>query len=828
MGGSMSRKIFMMLTVILLMNSVFAGDLDSLIEQKINKIINQMTLKEKVAMLGGDTTSFDSKPLPRLGIPVLRMTDGPNGVRWGKSTAFPVGVCIAATWDTSLIYQLGQALGRETKAQGRNVLLGPCVNIHRDPRAGRNFESYGEDPYLAASTAVAFIKGLQSENVIATTKHFACNNQEFERSSMDSRVDERTLHEIYLPAFKAAVQEGHTWAIMSSYNRLNGQYASSNTWLLQNLLKDTWGFKGFVMSDWGAVHSVVPTMYAGLDIEMPNGRYMSVENVIQAIHEGRMKITKVDDKIRRMLRAIFAMGLFENEIPAGGALHSDENIKVAYDVAAGGMVLLKNEGNLLPFTKEKIKSLAVIGPNAGILRTGGGGSSRVEPINPTSPDKALTQKAGGISITYSPGMIVDSDLKPIPEEYLQTPCGKSGLLGEYFNNAEFSGDSVEKRIDKTLNYNWGPKGPDHFKINYFSIRWTGKLTVPESGKYLLGTTSDDGTRLYIDGEMVVDNWGDHAMGTRVATVDLKKDKPAEIRIDFYEHGGDAGVILQWQKVGKPPLDEAVKLAQEADAVVLFVGFTDRDESEGFDRNSNALSDEQVALIKKIKAANKNLAVVLNSGAGILMNDWAADAPAIVQAWYPGEEGGNAIADILLGNVNPSGKLVTTFFNKETDLPTINNYPGEDDELNYEEGIFVGYRHYDKNNIAPLFPFGHGLSYTNFEYGDLKLTKTVHPNEAVTVSLKVKNTGPVNGAEVVQLYLGDNQASVIRPVKELKSYAKVFLKAGEEKEVALNLSHDAMKFWDVCTDSWKAEPGKFTIFVGSSSRDIRLRGNFILK
>lgn len=824
----MLKTVTIILFVTLALSSFTAATPDLLIEKKIDDIINQMTLEEKAAMLGGDTSSFDSKPLPRLGIPVLRMTDGPNGVRWGQSTAFPVGVCIAATWDTSLIYKLGQALGRETKVKGRNVLLGPCVNIHRDPRAGRNFESYGEDPYLAARIAVAFIKGLQSENVIATTKHFACNNQEFERNSMDSRVDERTLHEIYLPAFKAAVQEGHTWAIMSSYNRLNGQYASSNTWLLQNLLKDTWGFKGFVMSDWGAVHSVIPTMYAGLDIEMPKGHYMSVENVTQAIQNGNMKITKVDEKIRRMLRAMFAMGLFESEIPAGGALHSDENIKVAYDVAAGGMVLLKNEDNLLPFRKQKVKRLAVIGPNAGILRTGGGGSSRVEPIAPTSPADALKAKANGIEITYSPGMIVDSDLKPIPEEYLQTPCGKPGLLGEYFDNAEFSGNPVEKRIDKNLNYSWGTKGPDHFRIDYFSIRWSGQLIAPESGKYILGTTSDDGTRLYINGKMVIDNWGDHAMGTRVQTVELKKNKPVDIMLEFYEHGGDAGVILQWQKVGKSPLIEAVNLAQEADAVALFVGFTDRDESEGFDRSSNALSDEQVTLIKKIKVVNKNLAVVLSSGAGILMNEWVDEAPAIVQAWYPGEEGGNAIADILLGNVNPSGKLVTTFFNQETDLPTINNYPGEDDELNYEEGIFVGYRHYDKHNITPLFPFGHGLSYTTFQYSDLKLAKTVAPNAAVEVTLKVKNTGSYDGSEVVQLYLSDDEASVIRPIKELKSHIKVFLKAGEEKELTLNLPPDAMKFWNVCTNSWKAESGNFTILVGSSSRDIRLKGSFALK
>jgi len=799
------------------------------IEKKIDQIISQMTLKEKAAMLSGDTTGFDSKPLPRLDIPVLRMTDGPNGVRWQESTAFPVGVCMAATWDTSLIYSLGQALGRETKAKNRNVLLGPCINIHRDPRAGRNFESFGEDPYLTSRIAVSYIRGLQSEKVIATTKHFACNNQEFERNSMDSKVDERTLHEIYLPAFKAAVQEGHTWAIMSSYNRLNGHYTSSNTWLLQNLLKESWGFQGFVMSDWGAVHSVVPTLYAGMDIEMPTAKYLNEKNVIQAIQHGRMKESKIDEKIRRLLRAMFAMNYFEQEIPSGGDLHSPQNIQTAYDVAAGGVVLLKNEHNFLPLSEKKIKTLAVIGPNAGTLRTGGGGSSHVTPINPISPVEALKEKATGMEIKFSPGMIIDSDMQPVPSECLQTHDGRAGLSGEYFKNAEFKGDAAEIRIDQTIDFNWHQGGPENFTNNYFSIRWNGKLIAPETGNYLIGTTSDDGSRLYLNDEMIVDNWGNHAMSTKLSTVYLEKGKAADLKIEYYEHGGDAGIKLQWQKVEQSPLEEAVQLAKKCDAAILFMGFSERYETEGADRISNALPKEQVDIIKKVKAANDNIVVVLNSGAGILMSDWVDDASALLQAWYPGEEGGNAIADILLGNINPSGKLVTTFFKNDDDLPTFNNYPGKNDELNYAEGIFVGYRHYDKYDIAPLFPFGHGLSYTDFQYSNLKISsKSITHTDSLTLNLTIKNIGQTDGAEVVQLYLQDHKSSVPRPVKELKSFTKVFLKAGEEKTVKLLLLPDAMKFWDVCSDSWKAEPGKFTVMVGSSSRDIRLKKSFKLK
>jgi len=825
----MHNLISVLLITILMFSGIFAAELDADTEKQITKIINRMTLEEKANMLGGDTTAFDSKPLVRLGIPALRMTDGPNGVRWGKSTAFPVGVCIAATWDTSLVYQLAQALGRETKAQGRNVLLGPCVNIHRDAHAGRNFESYGEDPYLAARIAVAFIKGLQSEKVIATTKHFACNNQEFERMSMDSKIDERTIREIYFPAFKAAVQEGKTWSIMSAYNRLNGHYASSNTWLLNTVLKEEWGFKGFVMSDWGAVHSIVPTMYAGLDIEMPNGKYMNTKNVVQAIYAGRMKESKVDEKVRRMLRAMFAMNLLEQEIPEGAELHTPAHLTLAKKVAESGIVLLKNDGDLLPLTSVRYKSIAVIGPNASILRTGGGGSSKIDPIEAKSPLVALQEKAKDIKISHAPGMLVPGDLKPVPSQFLETNDGLAGLRGEYFDNSEFDGEPVEIRVDKNIDYYWGNKGPIKNKPDYFSIRWAGKLKAPETGKYIMATTSDDGSRLYVNGSLVIDNWGDHAMETQTATLDLVADSWVDIRLEFYEHGGDAGIRLQWQKLTDSLLEKAVQIARESDAAVMFMGFSDRDESEGHDRESNAFSDEQIELIEKVTAVNKNVVVVFNSGAGVQMSNWENQVPAIVESWYPGEQGGNAIADILLGNINPSGKLVTTFFRDEKDCPTFTNYPGEDDELHYEEGLFVGYRHYDKMDIDPLFPFGHGLSYTDFEYSDLKISsRTVRQGEFVNIKLKIKNTGNRAGAEVVQLYLQDNKSSVERPEQELKSFSKVFLKPGEEELVTLKISPDAMKYWDIETASWKAEAGKFTVLLGASSRDIRLKGQFTLK
>ncbi len=825
----MNRSLLTLLLIFVSFSGIHAYDLDPKIEQKIDTIISQMTLDEKADMLGGDSTDFDSKPLQRLGIPALRMTDGPNGVRWGKATSFPVGVCMAATWDTTLVYELGRVLAKETKAQGRNVLLGPCVNIHRDPHAGRNFESYGEDPYLAARTAVSWVRGLQSEQVIATTKHFAVNNQEFERNSMDSRVDERVLREIYFPAFKAAVQEGNTWSIMSSYNRVNGQYASSNTWLLNHVLKDEWGFAGFVMSDWGAVHSVVPTMYAGLDIEMPNGKYMSRENVIEAINEGRMKESKVDEKVRRMLRSMFAMNLFENEVPPGGAVHTSEHLDLARRVAEAGIVLLKNEDQILPIDTGKLTSIAVLGPNAGILRTGGGGSSKIDPIEATSPFEAIKAAAPELDIKYSPGMFIPGDLTLVPSEFLTSAKGQSGLDAKYYDNADFKGKPVKQKVDTQIDFDWGRNGPEAVGNDNFSIEWSGKLEVPVSGKYYLGTHSDDGSRVYINDKLVVDNWGDHAMTTQVGMVELSSQAPVDIRVTFYEHGGDAGVKLLWQLVKSAPLEQAVTLARSADIALLFLGFSDRYESEGFDRKSNALPPEQLELIDKVCGVNDKVVVVLNTGAGILMSDWESKVDAVLEFWYPGEQGGFAISNLLFGKVNPSGKLITTFFKQYRDTPTHKNYPGEDDILNYEEGLFVGYRHYDKMNIEPQYAFGHGLSYTTFEYSSLKLSaRRVKAGESIQATLDIKNTGEMEGAEVVQLYLNDAKSSVIRPKKELKGFSKVLLRPGETKTVTMTLKPEDLKFWDKATGEWKAEPGKFNVLVGASSRDIRLHKSFKLK
>lgn len=830
----MKLKFWMLLTAVLvIILSVYAEtplylDKSAPIEKRVEDLITRMTLEEKALMISGDTTHFDSRPNERLGIPALRMTDGPLGVRWGESVAFPAGVCLAATWNPDLVYEYGKAVAQETKAKGRNVILGPCVNIHRTPFAGRNFESYGEDPFLASAITSSFVKGVQSENVIATVKHYACNNQEFERHSIDAKVDERTLHEIYFPAYKAAV-DAECWAVMAAYNRINGHYACSNVYLLNNILRDEWGFKGFVMSDWGAVHSVVPTLYAGMDIEMPTDRYLTLENTVKAIREGRMKETKLDAKVRGMLLAMMETGIFDGKLDEG-ATDTPEHRDLALEIARQGFVLLKNENHVLPFTSDKIKSIAVIGPHANVARTGGGGSSHVTPTRSISPLQGLQDRGGNqFELRFSQGLYMDMEYPAVPSSALRTLDGKNGLKGDYYSELGWNGEPTISRVDTTLNFFWDNASPKGIPDNHYSVRWTGQLIAPETSTYTLALTSDDGSRLYVNGELVIDNWGQHGMVTQTGRVDLREGEPASIRIDYYEESGQAGLRFGWKKSSADPVDAAVETARNADAALVFVGSTAQVETEGRDRETLGLPDGHAELVQKISSVNPKTVVVLTAGASVTMKDWIDDVAGLILNWFPGQEGGYAIADLVYGNVNPSGKLVTTFFKEWQDCPAFGNYPGENDAETYEEGIFVGYRGLDNKEIEPQFAFGHGLSYTTFEYSGMHCSGYIaKPGEPVTVSFDVKNTGNRAGAEIAQVYVGDVEASVPRPMKELKAFKRIVLNAGETKTIELTLDPKELAFWDFCTRDWKIEPGQFKIYVGSSSSDIRLTGEFTLQ
>ncbi len=819
---------FVGLISFLLTSLVSAAELQN--EAKIEDLLKRMTLEEKITLIAGN--DMETHPIKRLGIPSIKMADGPVGVREGNSTCFPSSIAMASSWDTDLVNKIAWALAREIKAKGRNMLLAPCININRVPLGGRNFESFGEDPYLASRLAVSYVRGLQDQDVIATPKHYACNNQEWERDSIDVKVDERTLREIYLPAFEAAVKEGGAWSIMAAYNKVNGFHCTENDYLLNNILKKEWGFKGFVVSDWGATHSAVNAAKFGLDLEMPQGNYFNQE-LRSAVEGGEVKESIVDDKVRRILRAMFLCGLFgPKSDPDKGAINTPEHKEIALQAAREGIVLMKNERNLLPIKINQIKSIAIIGPNAAINRFGGGGSSEVTPSYSVSPLEALQNKIKDKAvINYSLGCSLDGELSPIASSVLFTTYDNkkiNGLLGEYFNNQDLQGEPILRRVDKQINFDWGSSSPgEGVALDSFSVRWTGKLVPPSSGEYELSIMSDDGVRLYFDGRLLIDSWRDQASEIKNATVTLEAGKGYDLRIEYYENWGAAVIVLGW---GKPRelLTDAVDAAKKSDVVIIYAGLSKKFEGEGFDREDLNLPDAQNELIKKISEINKNTIVVLNTGAPVLMNEWIDKVPAVVEAWYPGQEGGNAIADVLLGDFNPSGKLPVTFPLRWEDCAAHPTYPGRDSRTYYSEGIFVGYRHFEKKNIKALFPFGHGLSYTFFQYSNIKITPSVVANhDVIEVSFDLKNTGSREGAEVVQLYIRDVESSVERPLKELKGFQRVNLKPKETRKINFTFDKKALSFYDINKKDWVAEPGEFEVLIGSSSQDIRLKGKFTL-
>jgi beta-glucosidase len=798
------------------------------VENRIDKLLQQMTLEEKITMLGGDETGFNGSGIARLGIPPIRMTDGPVGVRNEESTAFPVSVNMAASWDTELIYRYGIALAEETKAKGKNCILGPCVGIHRFPLNGRNFESFGEDPYLSARMAVPFIKGVQSRNVIATVKHYACNDQEWERNNTDSIVDERTLREIHLPAFEYAVKEACVLAVMSSYNLINGHHASENKPLLIDILKNDWGFEGIVMSDWVSVYSAVEAANNGLDVEMPQPKWFG-KKLLAAVQEGKVSEEVINDKVRRHLRVRIAAGIFENPNPTPdeSVIRSDSHKKLALEMARESIILLKND-KILPLSQDKIKTIALIGPSAKIARTGGGGSSKVKPWHTVSPYDGLTQLLGEkVKVEYSEGVRIGSfRAVRIPSQYIKTPDGKAnGFFGEYFNTQKLEGQPAFTRVDDNINFDYKLGSPDpKIDTDNYSIRWTAKFTAPQTRKYYFSVSSDDGSKLYIDGKLMIDNWQDHGERAMTCEIDMEAGKTYDMKIEFYENAGDAVIRLGWKDLTdnspEPTIEQAVEVAKKADAAIICVGNMDINESEGSDVEDFRMFGGQDELVQAVAKANPNTVVVVYGGVPVLMKHWLGDAKAVIAALYPGQEGGTALAEILLGKINPSGKLPFSYIQEKSESPAFKEYKDPGLKVHYSEGVFVGYRYYEKNNIKPLFAFGHGLSYTTFEYEGLKISadKTGH-----TVSVNVKNTGSVAGQEIVQLYVNPKKCPIERPIKELKGFAKVDLAPGQTKTVDIKLDQRAFQFYHPDKKQWTTKPGQFEIMIGSSSRDIKLQG-----
>lgn len=807
-------------------------------EDRINALLDAMTLEEQIALLAG-ANFWTTTPIERLGIPAVKVTDGPNGARGGgtliggvPAASFPVAISLAATWNTSLVEQIGQALAEEAQSKGARVLLAPTVNIHRSTLNGRNFECYSEDPYLAARLAVAYITGVQSKGVSATVKHYVGNESEFERNTISSEIDERTLREIYLPPFEAAVKAANVWAIMAAYNKVNGTFASEHPQLLIDILRQEWGFDGIVMSDWFATHTTVEAQNAGLDLEMPGPTKHRGEQLVAAVRRGEVSPESVKESARRMLRLIARVGAFEDpSIPDEQAIDRPEHRALIHQAGAEGIVLLKN-ADVLPLAKQALKTIAIIGPNARTAQIMGGGSAQVNAHYRVSPfDGIAAQTGDGIQLSYDLGAT----------NYKLLPLLRSELAIEYFNNRELSGEATFRALASEAEFMWFNEVGPGIDPNSFSARFTTRFTPEESGEYQFSLVSAGLSRLFVDGQLVVDNWsnwqqGDSYFGSgsaeMIGTRNLQAGQSCDLVIEFaYQAAGPLGMRAIRAGVTRPladdAIDKAVQAAAAADVALLFVGLNGEWDTEGQDRPDMNLPGRQDELIARVAAANPRTIVVLQSGAPVTM-PWLNAVAGVLQAWYPGQEAGNAIASVLFGDANPSGKLPQTFPARLEDNPAYLNYPGENGRVRYGEGLFVGYRYYEKKRIAPLFPFGFGLSYTSFAYANLRLSPdSLGPDEQLTISVDVTNTGSRAGQEIVQLYVRDPHASRARPEKELKGFAKVHLEPGATTTVSLSLDRTALAYWDDSRHAWVAEAGTFEALVGGSSQDIHARAEFRL-
>ena len=810
----------------------------------IDQLIAELTLEEKISMLAG-VDMWHSQAIERLGIPALKVTDGPNGARGiggvrGKSSAsFPVGAAMGATWNVDLIERVGQALAEETRSKGAHILLGPTVNMHRSPLGGRNFESFSEDPYLAQRMAVNYISGLQKQGVGACVKHYLCNDQEYDRYFLSSDVTERALREIYMLPFEGAILEAGSWSVMSSYNRINGTWASEHDRLLLDVLKEEWAFDGLVISDWYGTYSpeVVP---GGLDLEMPGpARWMSKAHVKKAIQEGKLGIDQIDDKVRRLLLALQRTGAFDNPSTEEQAVDKPDHRNLIRGVGTEAIVLLKNEGGLLPLDLPAGGRLAVIGANAKVTQFQGGGSSQVKPHYVVSPLDAIKARASGkFVVDYAEGAPMHRNPPALTAANLRSRDGKQGvLLAEFFGSLDLSGEPIYVDHIDTSGFGMFGQIADDFDPTHFSARLSGSFHVSESGQYLFsfGVVGRTG-RLSINDELIANlSLNEETLGSvpeyqsHTFEMQLEAGREYTLRMEYVTLPE-----IQWRAMTlgaewleRPdPVDEAVELARTADRVVIVAGLTNEWEAEGADRVNMRLPNRQDELIEKVAGVNSNVVVVLNLGSPVEM-PWLDQVSGVLHMWYLGQETGNALADVLFGDVSPSGKLPTTFPRRLEDNPSYLNFPGENGHVNYGEGLFIGYRYYEKKNIEPLFPFGFGLSYTQFKYHSLSMPASAQLGETVRVSCEVQNTGSMAGKEVIQLYVRDLESSLVRPLKELKAFAKIDLKPGESKKVEFSLDRRAFSYYDDLKAEWVAEPGKFEILIGSSSRDIHLGGKLLL-
>ena len=805
----------------------------------INKLIQDLTLKEKISLMSGFNSWYTNK-IERLGVPSIKMSDGPNGVRGdstsGKSSAcFPCAISIGSTWDMDLINQLGVALGEEAKVKDVDVLLGPTINIHRHPLGGRHFESFSEDPFLTGKIATEYVKGVQSQNVAACLKHFIGNDTEYERHLVSSNIDEKTLREIYLLPFEMGVKEGNAQVVMSAYNKLNNIYCSSHKELLIDILKDEWGFDGYVVSDWGAALETEKNARGGLDLEMPGPGNVWGEQLYAAVSEGKIEEELINDKVRRILNIANFSKRFEN--PTNKPEESNDSAdhrKLLKKAAADGMVLLKNN-DLLPL-KSDIKNLAIIGPNAKEAQIIGGGSASLKPHYQAHPLEAFKNKLGNqTNISYAKGCHTHKYLPKVKEELMDD---EKGFLVEYFEGSKFDGNIL---VQEHLigNKFWVFEGFAKEVIAKFdrpdiSVKFSCAYTPDISGNHEFEIFGIGKARLFIDGKELIDNWTETSPGeaffsfssdSKKALVDLDEGKTYQLEIRYKFEGNFPAIYIGCQTPDKVNLfDEALEVAKAADQVVLIVGTNSDWETEGNDRSDFNLPANQNHLIEEVLQVNPNTLVVLNTGSPVKM-PWADRAEAILQTWFAGQEFGNAMVDIITGEINPSGRLPTSFPKNIEDTPAFNSYPGKDLQMNYEEKLLVGYRWYDKKDIKTLFPFGHGLSYTQFEYSDLEVE--IQSKNKVSCKFSLQNTGLIAGAETAQCYVGYKTDDDSEPKKTLQGFSKIILNQGDKSKVEINLNSRNFSSWNEAKQNWEVRPGSYEIFIGSSAENIILQSTINL-
>ncbi|MFO7890144.1 MAG: glycoside hydrolase family 3 C-terminal domain-containing protein [bacterium] len=830
------------------------------VEERINDLVSRMTLEEKISQM-----RYDAPAIERLNIPQYNWwNECLHGVaRAGRATVFPQAIGLAATWDTDLMHQVATVISDEARAKYHHAVKhdnrsryygltfwSPNINIFRDPRWGRGQETYGEDPYLTSQMGISFVKGLQSNDpayfkVIATPKHYAVHSgPEPERHHFNAVVNQRVLWDTYLPAFEACIIKGKAYSVMGAYNRTNGEPCCASPVLLQEILRNAWNFEGYVVSDCWAIqdihanHHYVDTAPEAAAVAVKSGCDLNCGNhypfLLEAVQKGLITEELIDTSVKRLFRARFKLGMFDPDdmVPYTSIPYEivdcKEHRELARKTARASIVLLKNQDNLLPLQKN-LSSIAVIGPNADNIEVLNGNyhgtSSKyvtiLQGIKNTVSENTVVRYTRGCDIaasTHIPLKIIPSS-HLIPDKSTKT----KGLKGEYFSNMNVQGEPVMTRYDSTLDFSWNQSSPaENFPSDNFSVRWTGYLTVKESGKYTLGLTGDDGYRLYINDNKIIDLWSDHSATTTTSTVTLEKDKLYPIRIEYYENSGGASLTLAWnnpritrqiQKERENELRKAVQIVSKSEAAVVVGGISPQLEGEemqsnmkgfqGGDRTDIMLPEPQIQLLKALRKIDTPVILILLSGSALAVN-WAdSNIPAILEAWYPGEEGGHGVADVIFGAYNPSARLPVTFYRSIDQLPPFDDYSMKNHTYRYFKG-------------EVLYPFGYGLSYTDFEYSNLNCSSTeISLNENITVSVDIANIGKMDGDEVVQVYISDLESSYPVPIKSLRDFKRINIKADSSKKVTFNLNRD--DFSTVNNQGKRiVEPGEFEIMVGKNS------------